>query len=97
MHHFYWRRSRDLFSRDDILAGLRTALERASNGRANLAELHEDSRIIEDVGLASLDLLELRCEMEERWQATVTDDQLMRLRTIGQAIELIEQQINKPG
>jgi acyl carrier protein len=78
-------------SRDQILASLGDVLNRASNGRANLDQLAEDARIIEDIGLSSLDLLELRCELEERWQTTVADEELMRLQTVGDVVDLLEQ------
>jgi acyl carrier protein len=75
--------------RAEIIAQLRPALVAASNGRAHVAELPEDARIIEDIGLASLDLLELRCELEERWQTRITDEEAVRLRTVGDVVELI--------
>ena len=97
MHHFFWRRSRDLFSRDDILEDLRTALERASNGPVNLDELHEDSRIIEDIGLASLDLLELRCEMEEKWSINCYRRSAHAVAYDWPGDRVDRKQINKPG
>ena len=78
-------------SRAEILEKLGGALDRASNGRAKLSELTEKSQIIEDVGLSSLDLLELRCELEERWQTNIADEELMRLRTVGDVIDLVEE------
>jgi acyl carrier protein len=54
--------------RAHILEHLNPVLSRVSNGRAEVDHLSEDARIIEDVGLASLGLLELRCELEERWR-----------------------------
>ncbi len=77
--------------RDQILKKLSSALDRASNGRAKLDRLVDDARIIEDVGLSSLDLLDLRCDVEELWQMKVTDEELMQLRTIGDVVHLIEQ------
>jgi acyl carrier protein len=76
--------------RAEIISQLRPALLAASNGRAHVDELSEDARIIEDVGLASLDLLELRCELEDRWQTRITDEEAVRLRTIGDVVELIQ-------
>ena len=52
-------------TRDQILENLRAALDRASNGRAKPDGLEDSTRIIEDIGLSSLDLLDLRCELEE--------------------------------
>ena len=76
--------------RDEIRSELRDALDRVSNGRAKLDRIKDDARIIEDVGLSSLDLLDLRCEMEERWQAEIADEEMMQLRTVGDVVQLIE-------
>ena len=80
----------DSANRAEIVAQLRPALLAASNGRARVDELSDEARIIEDVGLASLDLLELRCELEERWQTRITDEEAVRLRTIGDVVNLIQ-------
>ena len=80
--------------RDQILKKLSSALDRASNGRAKLDRLVDDARIIEDVGLSSLDLLDLRCDVEELWQMKVTDEELMQLRTIGDVVHLIEERVS---
>ena len=77
--------------RDQIMESLSGALDRASNGRAELGQLDDDARIIEDIGLSSLDLLDLRFELEELWQMKVADEELMQLRTIGDVVHLIEQ------
>jgi acyl carrier protein len=76
-------------SREEIATQLKPAFLAASNGRARVDRWSEDCRIIEDIGLASLDLLELRCELEERWETRISDEEAIRLKTIGDVIELI--------
>jgi acyl carrier protein len=83
--------------RTQIIEQLKPVLSRASNGRANLEHVTEQSLIIEDIGLASLDLLELRCELEEGWNTRITDEQAIRLRTIGDVVELIQARTTSPG
>jgi acyl carrier protein len=80
-----------LRERDELLDKLGGAISRASNGRAKLDRLDDDARIIEDVGLSSLDLLDLRYEVDSIWQMTITDDEVAQLRTIGDVVRLIEQ------
>jgi acyl carrier protein len=75
--------------RAQIVEQLKPALARASNNRAKLDGLQEGARVIEDVGLASLDLLELRFELEERWKMRITDEEAIRLKTIGDVVDLI--------
>ncbi len=81
-------------TRDEIIETLSGALDRASNGRTKLEPLNDDARIIEDVGLSSLDLLDLRCELEELWRTKLTDEELMRLLTIGDIVHLIQQRFS---
>ena len=84
-----------IVDRDEIVAQLKPAFLAASNGRANVDQLSEDCRIIEDVGLASLDLLELRCELEERWQTQITDEEAVQLKTIGDVVALIRTRVRR--
>ncbi len=82
-------------SRREIIEQLKPALALASNARANLSDLTEGSTIIEDVGLASLDLLELRFELENQWQIQISDEQAIGLRTIGDIVDLIAQSTHR--
>lgn len=83
--------------RAQIVEELKPALAHASNNRAKLDQLREDARVIEDVGLASLDLLELRFELEARWKTRITDEEALHLKTIGDVVDLIvERTCQKP-
>jgi acyl carrier protein len=75
--------------RSRVIEELKPALLRASNGRAKLDPLKEQALIVEDIGLASLDLLELRFELEERWKIHITDEEAIRMKTVGDLVELI--------
>jgi acyl carrier protein len=75
--------------RAQIVEELKPALVRASNGRAKVDQIDESALIIEDVGLASLDLLELRFELEERWKTRITDEEAIRLKRIHDVVDLI--------
>ncbi|HEY4309373.1 MAG TPA: phosphopantetheine-binding protein [Pirellulales bacterium] len=77
-------------SREEIVARLSNAFARASNGRAKSTALDDDTRIMEDIGLSSLDLLELRFEIEELCGAPISNDEAARLRTVGDVIKLIQ-------
>ena len=75
--------------RAQIIEQLKPLLVSSSNGRAKLEQLSEDSLIIEDVGLASLDLLELRFELEDRLNMRVTDEEAISLKTIRDVVNII--------
>ena len=72
-----------------IMEQLKPALSRASNGRAKLDQVTEDALIIEDLGLASLDLLDLRFELEQMWNTRITDEEAMRLKTIRDVVDVV--------
>lgn len=76
--------------RGEILETLKQALARASNGRAKLDQLDDGARIIEDVGLSSLDLLDLRCEVEDCWNMKLSDEELAEMQTVGDVIRRIQ-------
>jgi acyl carrier protein len=80
-------------TRAQIIEELKPALVGASNGRAKVDQVREESLIIEDIGLASLDLLELRFELEERWETRITDEEAIRLKTIRDVVDLIAQRL----
>lgn len=80
-------------TREQIVAKLHGALDRASNGRAKLAQLDGQAKIIEDIGLSSLDLLDLRCELEELWQTKLSDEETAQLRTVDDIVSLIESRV----
>jgi acyl carrier protein len=43
-----------------------------------------------DVGLDSLDTMELTVALEEKWDIEMPDDEIEQLRTVRDAVELIE-------
>ena len=75
--------------RADIVEQLKPVLSRVSNGRAKVNHLAEDERIIEDIGLASLDLLELRFELETAWNTRITDEEAISLKTIRDVVDVV--------
>jgi acyl carrier protein len=75
--------------RAQIIEQLKPVLSRVSSGRANVDRLSEDARIVEDIGLASLDLLELRFELEAVWNAKITDEEAILLRTVGDVVDVL--------
>jgi acyl carrier protein len=76
-------------TRAQIVEQLKTILARVSNGRAKIDRLPDEARLIEDVGLASLDLLELRFELEQSWNAAITDEEAVSLKTVGDVVDVV--------
>lgn len=71
---------------------IKCAIERASNGRAVVHIGDREARIVEDLGLSSLSLMDLRCELEEVWRIRISDIDLVQLRTMGDIIDFREKQ-----
>jgi acyl carrier protein len=85
-------------ARVQVIEQLKPIFLKVSNGRAKVDQLSEDARIIEDIGLASLDLLEFRFDLETAWNAQITDEEAISLKTISDLVDLIleKSKIEKP-
>ncbi|MBI1735328.1 MAG: acyl carrier protein [Candidatus Rokubacteria bacterium] len=61
----------------------------ATRLRTPRAALRPDSRLREDLGADSLDLIVLACELEERFGIAVPDSALERTRTVADVARLV--------
>ena len=52
-------------------------------------DIHEDTRIVEDLGADSLDIVELTMTLEERYNIIITTEQAAPLPTIGKIVDFI--------
>lgn len=75
--------------RTAILEELKEVLDEASNGKAKRSRVSEQALIVEDLGLYSLDLLDLRYEVEDRWNLHVADEEIVSLKRASDVIDLI--------
>lgn len=53
-------------------------------------KINENSRIIEDLGADSLDMIEMLMALEEEFNISVPDDQAEGLKTVGNVAEFID-------
>ena len=58
--------------------------------------ISEDTRIVQDLGADSLDVVELIMTLEEGYNIIITNDDASELITVGQIVVFIEKQIRKP-
>jgi acyl carrier protein len=75
--------------RSRILHDLKQVFERATEGRVRADEVVETARVTEDLGVDSLNQLEIRFELERTWEMEVTDKEVKSLSTIGDVADLI--------
>lgn len=59
------------------------------------AQVTEDAKFLEDLGLDSLDTVELVMAVEEEFEIEVTDQDAESCVTVGDAVRYIENKINK--
>jgi acyl carrier protein len=56
----------------------------------------EDTRIVQDLGADSLDVVELIMTLEEGYNIIITNEDAAGLQTIGQIVAFIQKQLEKP-
>lgn len=55
--------------------------------------INEDSKIIEDLGADSLDVVEMLMVLEDEFDVTVSDEESLKLKTVGDIVNLIEKKV----
>jgi acyl carrier protein len=76
-------------NRPGIIAELRAILNRVTNGRVKADEVREDAGIFDNLGLSSLELLELRFEVETTWNVLIEDKDVVELQVVSDVIDMI--------
>ena len=56
----------------------------------------EDTKIVQDLGADSLDVVELIMTLEEGYNIIITNDDASELITVGQIVVFIDKQLKKP-
>ena len=74
-------------SADQVIALLAKQL----NKKPEVVKL--DSKIVEDLGADSLDVVEMLMELEEQYGITIPDDIAAGIKTVGQLVEYLDTHI----
>ena len=61
----------------------------------NKEQVTRSTNFIEDIGADSLDIVELIMELEEEFDIQIPDDQAEKIKTVGEAIDYIQKEIDK--
>ena len=56
----------------------------------DVSKLTPEANLIEELGADSLDLVQLAQELEERFGKEIDDDEMMKVKTVGDVIALVE-------
>ncbi len=55
-----------------------------------VSKITTESRIVEDLGADSLDVVELLMTLEDETGKTIPDDEVTKIKTVGEIVEVIE-------
>lgn len=75
--------------RAHVIRELREVFDRVTDGRIDTGTIHEQSHIRDDLALTSLEMLELRFELESLWQVKLEDQEAQQLSTVQEVVDLI--------
>ncbi len=59
------------------------------------ADIRPESKVIDDLGADSLDLVEMLTEMESEYNIIITDERVRELTTVGEIAAFLEELIRK--
>jgi acyl carrier protein len=59
----------------------------------NADTITESSRVIEDLGADSLDVVEMLMVLEDEFNVTVSDEESLKLKTVGDIVSLIDKKV----
>ncbi len=77
----------------DVFAKVRKVIE-GELGRKE-EEIHLESTFVEDLGADSLDLVELVMHLEEEFSIQIPDDDVEKLKTVGDAVNYIQKKLDE--
>jgi acyl carrier protein len=58
-------------------------------------QVTRNTRFIDDIGADSLDIVELVMELEEEFEITIPDEEAEKIKTVGEAIDYIQKELDK--
>jgi acyl carrier protein len=73
--------------RTEIITKLATIVRKVTKSKI---EIREETRLIEDLGVDSLDLLEIVMAVEDMFQIKITDQDFSHLATVSAAVTYIQ-------
>ena len=62
----------------------------ASQLRVDASAITEESRLVEDLRADSANIMVMIMDLEDQFGVTVEDDQIMKLRTVGDVVKYID-------
>lgn len=79
-------------TRDEIAAKVKNIIVEQLG--VNAEEVKDEASFIDDLGADSLDTVELVMALEEEFNAEIPDEDAEKLRTVGDAVNYIDQKVS---
>ncbi|MDZ4688782.1 MAG: phosphopantetheine-binding protein [Planctomycetaceae bacterium] len=80
-------------TRNAIIEQLHQSLQRLRGRRIVIEMFTEEARLVEELGLDSLDRLEIRFDIEDRWKIELDDKEAAALATVRDVIDIIQSKL----
>lgn len=77
-------------TREEVMAKLTGILKDRGFETAGITE---DSKLVDDIGLDSLDLVDLTMDIEDAFSIQIPDEDLPKLDTVGKVVDYIVQKV----
>ena len=77
-----------LMQRSEVLDKVKAIIGHVKEGDLELDQITENSSF-QQLGLDSLDLMEVRFDLEAAWGATISDEQAAGLHSVGDVVKLV--------
>lgn len=61
----------------------------------DVEKITEKSKVIDDLGADSLDVVEMLMTLEDEFNVTVSDEESVNLKTVGDIVKLIDSKLKK--
>jgi len=75
----------------DVLGEVKRIVGRFAKNKAALEKATAETRIRKDLEVSSANLVDIVLEFEEAFNLTISDDELTKIVTLGDAVAMIEQ------
>ncbi len=81
--------------REEIRGVLKSIFEEESG--ETIDSLADETRIVEELGLDSVDVVSLIMRVEQRFRIRISHTELAHMTTAGSLIDLVQAKVNNPG
>ena len=80
-------------SQQQVLSQLREIVNDVSDSELSDVEFKLDMSVLEDIGLNSVDFLELAFEIEKKWDIIISDDEFRSFSTVEDVVNMIIEKV----